>query len=186
MRAPFLLLLATGCVALNARALDLTPVPSFKELEGFKIPVTTFLDGNRKVVYEPPREWELSGGGAQLRLFPSKIAESEARFQLYKRDSPASQKVPEDLKKSATTLLPGDSADIRLVTQYKNPFMLGATGSSEFIFSYTANARLFSASIAIVDLSPRERLVITTTARAPDFNAVRLEVISSLFRWTWE
>ncbi len=151
-----------------------------------QIPIVIFLDGNRKVAYEPPKEWQLSGGGTQLRLFSSRFAETEARFQLYKREPSRDRKQGEDLKKWAIGLLPTSCTEVQLATRYKNPFMLGSTGSSEFIFNYTSSGRLFSASVAIVDLSPRERLVVTTTARADNFQAVRQEVISSLFRWTWE
>ncbi|MDQ3565801.1 MAG: hypothetical protein M3436_17415 [Pseudomonadota bacterium] len=128
----------------------------------------------------------MSGGGTQLRLFPSKVAEAEARFQLYKREPSPADKGAEDPKKWAAVFLPAAAGEAQFTTRYKNPFMFGETGSTELIFAYTASGRLFNASIAIVDLSAQERLVVTTTARASDFQAVRREIIASLFRWTPE
>jgi len=61
-------LLVAGLSA--AHALDLTPITSYRELEGVRIPVISFEDGLRKVNWQPPDNWQLSGGGQQLNLYP--------------------------------------------------------------------------------------------------------------------
>ncbi|MDQ3565799.1 MAG: hypothetical protein M3436_17405 [Pseudomonadota bacterium] len=187
MRAPLLwLLLASRLAGATARALDMTPIPSFKELEGFKVPIVTFKDGDRKISYQPPSGWQLSGGGAQLRLFPSRIAECNARFEVFKRKPLPDANAREELRKWAATLLPDGAEDIQAGEEYENTFMFGPIGNREFLFTYTANGNRFSASVAIADLNEQQRFVATTIARANDFETMRREVISSMFRWAWD
>ena len=65
-----------------AKALDLTPVASFRELEGFKIPIVFFSDAEKKIAFQPPAKWTLSGGGAALGLYPAEPADAALQLRV--------------------------------------------------------------------------------------------------------
>jgi hypothetical protein len=150
-----------------------------------KIPVIQFTDGGTRVSYQPPGNWQVSGGGAELSLYPPDRPEAVMKLQVKPRKLNLSgiAESPDDLKKWAEQFLPKDATEPSLLATNQSPFTLHATASLEFVFTYLQGGRRFNKSVAIVDLDPQQRLALTVAARAGDFEAVRSEAIGSMFTW---
>jgi len=161
-------------------ALDLTPAQGFRTLEGFQIPVVHFTDGSRKVVYQPPAGWRLSGGGESLNLLPPDRQEAAVQLRAAKR--PAS----EDFDAWARSQLPPAATSIEKVGEIDGQFTIAAQPSRACTFSYAMAGRRFHASVAAVDLNEKERLTFVVTAREPDFKATQDEAVASFFSWQWD
>jgi hypothetical protein len=97
------LLFAAGLTPLSA--LDLTPPskstePAFRVLEDTKIPIVVFPDGNRRVQWQPPADWELRGNATLLSLRPpgaSKAAMELRVIPIAGARAPQSETASEDL-----------------------------------------------------------------------------------------
>ena len=176
---PLLLALAP-CVA---QALDLTPAASFRDLEGIKIPIILFSDAGKKIAFQPPAHWTISGGGTALGLYPAALADAALLLRVLPI-KPLGPGVTEDLEKWCRALLPQDAGQPKLESESENVFTLGALPSREFTYSYAAQGRRFTTSIAIVDWNERERLAVVVTARTADFAATHEAAMRSMFSWT--
>lgn len=176
------LLLLLALAPLVAKALDLTPEPTFRDLEGVKIPILLFSDGGKKITLQPPAKWRVSGGGASLSLLPPDAQDAVMLLRILPRKPPAPE-VTEDLDKWCRAQLPKDAAEPKLESEIENGFTLGPLGSREFTYSYAALGRRFTTSVAVVDWNERERLAVIVTARAADFAATHETAMRSIFTW---
>lgn len=167
-------------------ALDLTPTQGFRELEGFRIPVVHFTDGARKVVYQPPAGWRVSGGGAALNILPPDRQEAAVQLRTVQRQAPANAAAAEDFDAWARTQLPPAATGIEKLGAAEGQFTIAAQPSRARIFSYSMVGRRFFASVAAVDLTDTERLAVVVTAREPDFKALQDEAVASFFSWQWD
>ena len=166
-----------------AHALDLTPATSFRDLEGFKIPIILFSDAGKKISFQPPPNWKVSGGGSTLSLYPAEIADAALQLRAFPI-KPLSPGVTEDLEKWCRAMLPQDASQPKLESENENVFTLGELPSREFTYSYAAQGRRFTTSVAIVDWNERERLAVVVTARAADFPATYEAAMRSMFSWS--
>lgn len=176
---PLLLALAP-CLA---KALDLTPAAGFRDLEGIKIPIILFSDAGKKISFQPPAKWNISGGGTALGLYPADLPDAALQLRVFPI-KPLAPGVIEDLEKWCRALLPQDAAQPKLESENENVFTLGPLPSREFTYSYAAQGRRFTTSIAVVDWNERERLAVVVTARAADFPAAHEAAMRSMFSWT--
>jgi hypothetical protein len=167
-------------------ALDLTPAEGFRELEGFRIPVVRFADGTRKVVYQPPTGWRLSGGGESLNILPPDREGAAVQLRALKRPEQADGNVAEDFDAWARSQLPPAAGNIEKVGAAEGQFTIAAQPSRARTFSYSVVGRRFFASVAAVDLNDTERLTVVITAREPDFKAMQDEAVASFFSWQWD
>lgn len=166
-----------------ARALDLTPASAVRDLEGFKIPIVLFSDAGKKIAFQPPAHWTLSGGGAALGIYPADIPDAVFQLRVFPI-KPLGPGVTEDLEKWCRALLPQDAGEPKLESENENVFTLGNLPSREFTYSYAARGRRFTTSVAITDWNARERLAVIVTARAADFPATHQAAMRSMFSWT--
>ncbi len=180
-RTGLLLLLALAPLA--AKALDLTPEPTFRDLEGVKIPILRFSDDGKKISLQPPARWRVSGGGASLSLLPPETQDAGLLLRILAL-TPRAPEVTEDLDKWCRAQLPKDASEPKLESEVENGFTLGPLGSREFTYSYAAQGRRFTTSVAVVDWNERQRLAVIVTARAADFAATHDAAIRSMFTWT--
>src|SRR5687768_7607704 len=63
-------------------ALDLTPLPGVKVLEGARIPAVSFQDGERTVQFQPPLNWPYSGEPQRARFFVPDAAQASVELQV--------------------------------------------------------------------------------------------------------
>ncbi len=165
-------------------ALDLTPIQSFRELEGIKIPMVRFSDGSRSVTFQPPSQWRVSGGGDRVQILPSEF--QRALFQLHVCERPeVSAGQEEDLGKWTLSLLPDGAEEVVPKGEAVGQFTLGAVPSNERTYSCNLGGRPSTVSVAWVDLGEKERLAVLVIASDKDFKAVHEEAIRSLFSWSW-
>ncbi len=167
-------------------ALDLTPTHGFRDLEGFRIPVVYFRDGARKVTYQPPTDWQISGGGTSFQLFPP--GRDGAAVQFRKDTLPIKGDVAEagDIAQWFRDQLPPQATDVERIGESSGQFTLGPQPSRAVRFSYALSGHRYVAEVAVVDLDEKERLAVIVTALQADFKAVHEETVASLFHWQWE
>ena len=163
-------------------ALDLTPEASFRDLEGIRIPIVFFTDAGKKIAYQPPTKWNVSGGAGALSLYPPGIPDAVLLLRVRPR-KPLPQGAAEDLEKWCLAQLPQDATDATREGEAANVFMLSGLPSREFTFSYAAQGRRFTTSVAFVDWNERERVTVIVTARATDFAPVHEAAMRSMFSW---
>jgi hypothetical protein len=165
-----------------AEALDLTPKESFRNQEGFKIPIVCFSGGARAVSWQPPPGWQLSGGGRTLSVFPPNVPLAYAKLEITAQRVATGSESPAQL---ARLHLPSDATEVSVAGERDNPFTLNGFASKEWIFSYVSQAQRFFTGIAMVDLDEKERLALVVSARATDFKSVHDEAIASMFTWKY-
>jgi pseudouridine-5'-phosphate glycosidase len=174
----------------TAAALDLTPIHSERELEGFRIPMITFTDAAKKVSYQPPSGWTFSGEGSRVSLYPSASPQASMQLRILpKQPVPASANgtsTEEEILKLVESHLPPAAEEQTATGTNVSPFMLGPLPSKEFLHEYKAQGRRFSQSTSVVELNAKARMLVIISARAEDFKEVREAAIASLFSWSWE
>jgi hypothetical protein len=169
------------------RALDLTPEQSERILEGVHIPILLFHDPAGDFAYQPPDKWHYSGGGAVITFYPAEVSNASMKICVAKhaRGTAEIATVPSaDLAKWSQSYLPADAEDLKQLAENPNPFMLNGKGSRELIFSYKASGQRLQTSVAVLDWTDREHVVVVVTARSSDFLAVHSDANGSLFSWT--
>jgi len=181
---PRLLLAALALLPLAGHALDLTPTRGSRDLEGFRIPVVRFTDGAEKVAYQPPAGWILNGGGDLLSLYPTDRPDVLMQFHVTVLEPLAANAV-EDFDAWCRRFLPPDATQTALDAETVSAFTLRGRPSRESTYRYVAQGRRLLTTVAVVDVSSRERLSVVITARSADFKAAREEAIRSLFSMNW-
>ncbi len=177
-----LLALVLTLAPFPGKALDLTPEASFRDLEGVRIPIVFFTDAGKKIAYQPPVKWNVSAGAGTLSLYPPAIPDAVLLLRVRPR-KPLPQGATEDLEKWCLAQLPQDAADAMREGEAANVFMLSGLPSHEFTFSYAAQGRRFTTSVAFVDWNERERVAVIVTARTPDFRPIHETAMRSMFSW---
>lgn len=167
-------------------AFDLTPTHGFRDLEGFRIPVVHFADGARRITYQPPHGWRVSGSGATLQIFPPGLDGAAMGLRTMKRAVTNSAAVRDDFESWTRAQLPPVATDVKRTGESAGQFTIGAQPSRAVSFSYTQAGHRFFASVAAVDLHDDLRLAVVVTARQSDFKSVQDEAIASLFSWQWD
>ncbi len=174
--------LLLALLPLPAPALDLTPTPSFRELEGMKIPIILFQDADKKVAFQPPANWRVTGDETSLSLYPAEPV--DALFQLRLRPrKPVEPGAVEDVEKWCRSQLPPDALEPVLEREAASPFLLDSRPSREFTYSYAALGRRFTTAVAIVDWDESKRLVVIVTSRTADFPGTHEVAMRSMFSW---
>lgn len=186
MRRTLPWLLAVALCPQVLPALDLTPMHGFRELEGVRIPVVYFKDGARTVTYQPPTNWQISGGGESLQLFPPSRDGAAVRLRTETLPDGVPETAGKDSEAWMRGLLPPNASDVERVGESAGAFTLGPQPSRAVRFSYALSGYRYLAEVAVVDLDDKERLTVLVTARQADFRAVHEEAVASLFRWQWD
>ncbi|MDR3403005.1 MAG: hypothetical protein P4L99_10960 [Chthoniobacter sp.] len=169
------------------RALDFTPVETWRALEGVRIPVLMFADPTGKIRYQPPGNWNFSGGGPTFALYPPDSSGAFMKLLVlgHAPGVPEITSLPsEDLVKWSQNYLAADAQDVKLLIENPSPFMLNGKPSREFVFEYISGGQRFQTSVAVLDWNEREHLAVVITALGTDFKAVHDTGTSSLFSWS--
>ena len=185
---PLLFTLAFSGSGFASGSLELIPTPSFRILEGIRIPVVTFPDGNRVVRWQPPSNWQLSGEGNRIMLYPQTPPQAAMEIRLAaprSASAPETGSTPEALVKWAAAFLPQDAAKVRFDHESPSPFLLEGRPSREHTFEYILGTLRFTTSIAVVLLDEAQALIMIASARSEDFPGVYREATKSMFRWGW-
>jgi hypothetical protein len=180
---------ATFWLALSAaQALDLTPQEGVRQgNEGPPTNIMVFTDGQARYGYEPPAGWKSSGGGKTMTFYPQESGASMKLMVIAKKDPQApggAAGAQPDLQEWAAKFLPSDAEKPEFVKAVPSPFPMGTRSSSEYIFNFTIAGVRNSLSVAVVEFSDKERLVMLVSANASKFESIRRQAISSMFSWS--
>ena len=159
--------------------LDLTPRAGFREMDGIQIPIVELADGAGKITFQPPADWKCEGGPRLLTLTPPDPGERRVELRL--------DAVTEtDFDLWCRERLPRLATQIALAAEAASPFTLRGLPSSENTYTYAFQSRLYTASIACVELSPDQRLTLVVTAPAENFKATHEAAVRALFTFDWK
>jgi hypothetical protein len=178
--------LAGLLAAVPAWALDLSPTPAFRELEGSRIPVLQFADGARVFTYRPPQDWRWHGGGNVLQFDAPGRGQNLFKLMLVAKP-PGTPAEPElssaTVLRIARAVLPSNAENLRPTQETPTPFAMEGRPSLELTFSYALSSTSQMASVAVVDRSETQWFVLSVECDAADFATLRPQVISSMFSW---
>lgn len=185
MRCRTILAAVVAIAPLSGMALDLTPHIGFRGLEDINVPIVELTDGAAKVCFQPPAGWQVRGGRTLLHLTPPNpdAIIVDLRIDAVNPPDPAA---PEDVEKWCRKFLPPLATQIALAGDAASPFTLHGLPSREFTFSYAYQARRFTASVAVVDLSPGQRLSLIVIAHPDKFKPAHESVVRSMFTFEWQ
>jgi hypothetical protein len=168
-------------------ALDFNPQETWRALEGIRIPIVMFSDPTGKIRYQPPGDWNFSGGGSTFSLYPPKLNGAVMKL-LVLGHAPGTPEITAfpaaDLAKWCRNYLATDAQEVKLLQENPSPFMLSGKQCREFIFEYLSSGQRFQTSVAVLDWNEKEHLAVVITALAQDFKAVHDTGNSSLFSWS--
>ena len=167
-----------------AVALDLTPRLGSGELEGIKIPLIEITDGTAKVSLQPPVGWQVTGGKTLLRFAPPTRGEIIVELRIHDLKA-LDQTTPEDLEKWCRKFLPSTCTQVALARESASPFTLRGLPSHEYTYTYAFQAHGFTASIAVIDLSPDQRLSLLVIAYPENFNSTHESAMRTMFSFDW-
>ena len=187
MKKTLLTLLVAASAGLGARgAIDFTPIPKERVLEGIKFAGLQFHQNGRLVTYEQPRGWNYSGGGASIKFTPPSMSQAQAEIDQTALAEPQIYDEPtiKSLKEKALTSIPPNSQKIDVVSEALNPFLINTHHTYEVIFSYEAFGQEFMTGVIYVNL-PDTRLRFRTTAPKADFEKVHSAFRGSMFSLEW-
>jgi hypothetical protein len=183
-KSPFLAIL---CLATAARAeeINLIPVRSVREQDGIKFPQLEFTDGKKKITYEQPRGWIISGDSSQIKFTPPDVSAKAAIEQ-----SPLS--APQIFDEATTKMLqqevlasvPSGSQKTTMLSEEKNPLMMGGHETYEVTVSYQFFGHELITSTLFMNTKDTQ-LRFRLTAEKADFENVHKAFRGSLFSWQW-
>lgn len=171
-----------------ALALDLTPEAGYKELEGIRIPVVRFKDSTGKTRWNPPPGWEMKYEKGILSLTPRDRAQASFEIRVHSRTSGDREVLTnlDSLRAHCARFLPAGAKEITYRGTNEGHFTIGTTPAREYLFDFSQTGQAFRASVSMLDVSERERLIFVVATQATDFEAVRAQAIQSLFSWQSE
>lgn len=173
----------------TCRALDLTPHPTvIQGNEGPPTPAIQIADGTKRILFIPPHDWLPDGGAKSLSLTaPGASGAWMKLLVVAKQDPPQAVLDPaakaEDVQAWAKQYVPQGAQDVTFLKTVESPFLVLSNPSAEFTFTFARYGRRNSISVAAVEFSATELLVVIYSAEPKDFDDVRRAVIASMFSW---
>lgn len=179
-------LIAFTAMSAATAQIDLTPTANEYTAEGITFRQLSFRDGNRKIVYEPPRQWSYRGGGASLHLTPPNANRADAVIQVTELSKPQDldEKSIATLREEFIRSLPPGSNGITMTREERNPVSLENGTSYSFTVRYQVIGEKFSRTVVFVNL-PKMQLTFKLTARETDFETMQKQFRSSILSWRW-
>jgi|GEM_PF-1151770 len=187
MRPVILLALALSFAAAagSKGAVDLTPTPSEYTAEGITYKRLVFQDGNRRISYEPPRQWIYRLVGESLRLAPSAETTAEATIQAIPLRS--QQDLDDNsiaaIKEHFSRNIPPGSLGVTMLAGQEHAVPVKAP-NYEVSASYQALGDTFVRRALYVNL-PDTQLVFRFTARKSEFDVLYRLFRASILSWEW-
>jgi len=173
-----LLFLAATAFALP----DLTPNPSYYEIEGVRLPNVAFRDGSKLITYTPPKGWALSNEPTRLTLKPEKPSQAEASIEILtpKVPSPIDPAMTPEMVKAAAALLPRGAEKTEVIAATLNPLKIDGLDTFEVALRYQLFGQTFQTSVLLLARG-QEHWRFIFTARAHDFARVHEAFRVSLY-----
>lgn len=164
--------------------LQLTPTLGNYDLDGVKMQQLLFPDGDKRVMYTPPRGWEFSGGGGKLSLRPPHGSNAEAEIRVAKLTEPqvfdeASMK---QLTDEVVASLPDKASHVTIVSQQKNPLMIERKETFLVEINYESFGDSYARSVLFVNRKS-EQVRCQLTCRRAAFPQLQKAFQGSQYSW---
>jgi hypothetical protein len=184
---PLLRLLLVGALFIaSARAdLHLAPRISGAWADGAKITFLAFSDGSGKdVTYSPPTGWEYSGITSRFTLHPPGKTQAEGTVSRISLNQPVvfDDETMKKLTAEALASVPQGSTNVTLVSQEKNPLLIGRKETFLVIISYTLYGDNYKRSLMFLNRG-NEQVRFQFVSRAVDFKDLQAAFQRSHFTW---
>ena len=173
-------------LALSARA-DMQFIAKESEytLEGIKLKQLAFSDGSGiEITYQQPPGWSYSGNAAKLTLHPANAAQAEGTITKVTLLQPGlfDKVTTKQLTEEALASVPKGSTNVTLVSQEKNPVLIGKKETFLVIISYSFYGENYERSMMFLNRG-KEQLRFEFVSRAPDFRELQRAFLGSQFSW---
>jgi len=187
---PLRLMAAAGLALLAAGSraeIDLSPIPSVRELEGCKFAQLEFRDKGERITYEVPRGWTYQARDKYtLALTPPNKDLVSAKIKFI--PTPGTLVLDEAqlkyLKDTASSLLPPDSKLSAEPIITPNPLRINDHPTCEVVVTFELHAQRLRMSVLFVDLG-ESQLRFSLISRPDDFEPLHKAFQDSWFSWQW-
>lgn len=182
----FLAFASLGLAATSPGAIDLTPVPSDHEENGFKYRMLTFKHGTRRINYVPPGSWMVRGAPDRLQMSSpaSKFAEASIGAVPLEAPVPLDETRMLALEQQVLASLPPGSQSPEVIERVQNPVVLGGNLSFGVQVSYQVLGRTFHRMVIFVH-APDVQLTFRATAEKSEYEKFYSTFRQSLTSWHW-
>lgn len=182
-----ILLALLGALSIASARADLQLAPKVCEarLDGAKVKFLVFSDESGKdIIYGPPTGWEYSGSTSRFTLHPPGKAQAEGTISRISLNQPAvfDDETMKKLAAEALASVPAGSTNITLVSQEKNPLLIGRKETFLVIVSYTLYGDNYQRSIMFLNRG-NEQVRFQFVSRAVDFKDLQAAFQGSHFTW---
>lgn len=168
-------------------AINLSPVPTEYESQGFHFTRLSFSDNQRRITYVPPLSWSYRGSASQVQLTPQKAVDARAMIEAIPlaTPKPPDAETMKLAREQFVAALPLGSQKVTLLSEQENPILLGGTlPSYELTASYQIWGLTFVRSTLFVNLADAQ-LRFRLTARQADFDGLHQLFQASILSWQW-
>lgn len=154
-------------------AIDFTPTPSERILEGIKFPELIFHEDGRQIVYGYPRGWTYSGSSSRIKFTPPGLTQAQAEIEQSPLPAPQNFDEPtmKTLQDKVLTSVPKGSQEVSLLSEQKSPVMLNGNETYEVTIAYKFYGQEFQSSVLYLNL-PGNQLRFRVTAKKADYEKV--------------
>jgi hypothetical protein len=180
-----LLLLSVLSVASARADLQLAPRVVETTMDGAKMKFLVFSDeSGKEITYGPPAGWQYSGSTSKFTLHPPTKAQAEGAISRISIDHPAvfDDETMKKLTAEALASVPEGSTNVTLVSQQKNPLLIGRKETFLVIVSYTLYGDNYQRSMMFLNRGS-EQVRFRFVSRAVDFKDLQAAFLSSQFTW---
>jgi len=180
-----LLLLGAFLIASAHADLQLSPRACETWADGAMIKFLAFTDkGGKDVTYDPPTGWEYSGSSTRFTLRPPNTSLAEGTIVKINLSKPAvfDDQTTGKLAAEVLASVPGGSTKVILVSQEKNPVLIGRKETLLITVSYTLYGENYQRSMMFLNRG-NEQLRFQFVSRASDFKDLQAAFQRSHFTW---
>jgi hypothetical protein len=164
--------------------LELTPRLEQYDLDGVKLRQLVFTDGDRRVSYTPPKNWEYSGGGSRFVLRPASQSAAEAVITVTKLptaevfDKTTTKRLSDEVLAS----VPRGATNVTLVSQQLNPLLIERKETFLVVISYDYYSQPYQQSVMFL-IRNNERICFQLTCYRNAFRELQKAFESSHYSW---
>jgi hypothetical protein len=175
--------LVSAAVASDA-AVDLTPLPTEYQSQGFTYTRLTFKTDVGSIAYNPPLRWTYRGSGSRLQLTPPDKPFAEAAIETLPLPAAAQLDATamDALAQQVLATAPPGSQNPAIISQAENTVAISSLPTLEVIVGYQALGEHFQKSVIICNF-PDTQLVFRFTAKKADFPSLYQDFRRSLSSW---
>ena len=164
--------------------LDLTPRVEEYDLDGVKRTQLVFADGEQRITYTPPRNWEYSGGGNRFVLRPRSISSAEAGITVSKLPRPEifDEGTIKRLCDEVLSSLPSGATNVALVSQQLSPLLIDRKETFLIVVEYEYYSLPYAKSVMFLNRK-NEQVRFELTCNRTTFRDLQKAFMSSHYSW---